>query len=130
MATERRQRIRTAGTKRFEEPTMIRISHWRPGHLLAAWTTYWIALALALLGPAIGPLWRVTRPDAHGSASASVGDGMLKMIVVDGTTTVWSLDISLAALAVGIAVPPLALFGFWLRSQQKRRAEVVGDRVA
>jgi hypothetical protein len=109
---------------------MFRMDRWRPGHLLAAWATYWVVLALALVGPAIAPLWRVTRPGAHGSASASIGNGILRMIVTDGPSTVWSRDIGLATLAVAIAVPPLVLWTFWLRSQQKRRASVVGDRVA
>jgi len=108
---------------------MFRLDRWRPGHLLATWVAYWVALALALVGPAIGPLWRVTRSGAHGSASASIGDGVLKMIVTEGTSTVWSLDISLATLAVAIAVPPIVLWAFWLRSQ-KRRTSVLGDRVA
>jgi hypothetical protein len=109
---------------------MFRIDRWRPGHLLAAWIGYWVVLALALVGPAILPLSRVTGPDAHGNASVSFGSEGLKMIVTDGTSTVWSRDIGLATLAVAIAVPPLVLWAFWLRSQQKRRASVIGDRVA
>jgi hypothetical protein len=50
-----------------------RLAAWRPSRLLLAWCVYWLALVLWGLGPVLPTLWRITRPDAHGSVSASVG---------------------------------------------------------
>jgi hypothetical protein len=99
-----------------------------PKHLLLAWGVYWVGLVLSVVGPAIPALWRVTRPDAHGSASASIRDGVLTLMVADGSSTVWTRAIGLATIAISVAAPPLVLWAFWLRSQRNRRPPVAGER--
>ena len=102
---------------------MLRFSAWRAGHLLLGWGIYWLALLLALVGPAIPTLWRVTRPDAHGSASASIGEGAVKLVVSEGASAAWTGEIRLLTLAFLIAVPPLVLWTLWLRVHRRPLAE-------
>jgi hypothetical protein len=97
------------------------LASWRPGRLLLAWFGWWIAVLLAIVGPAIPPLIRVTKPGGSGSASASIGDGALHLSVVDGATTVWSLDVSLWLLLAAGVIPPLLLWAMWLRAQTRQR---------
>jgi hypothetical protein len=96
----------------------FRLAAWRPGHLLAAWCGYWLALALWALGPALPTLWQVTRPGAHGSASASVGDGVARLIVTREGATAWTGQVELGTLALWLTLPPLALWVLWLWSQR------------
>ena len=101
---------------------MLPFSRWRAGHLLLGWCGYWLALLVALLAPMIPPLWRVTRPDAHGSVSASAGDGVLKVVFTEGASTAWTGEIRILTLTLLIGVPPLILWMLWLRAH--RRAPV------
>ena len=107
---------------------MLPFSRWRAGHLLVAWCGYWVALLIALLAPMIPWLWRVTRPDAHGSFSASAGDGALRVVFTQGAATVWTGEIRLLTLTVLIAVPPLLLWTAWLRAHRRPSADK--ERVA
>lgn len=103
------------------------LSKWRPVHLVAAWCGYWLALALIGLGPAVSAIWRMSRPGQHGSANLSFGDGAFQLTVLREGTTVWSGEVSLIALALWLAVPPLLLWIFWLRAARRRRdAAAVG----
>ena len=53
---------------------------WRPRHLLLSWVVYWIVALLVALRSGIAAIWRVTSdPDAHGSISAGVTDGLFTM---------------------------------------------------
>jgi hypothetical protein len=97
------------------------LASWRPGRLLLAWFGWWLALLLAIVGPAIPPLARVSTPGGSGSASASIGDGALRLAVVDGATTVWSLDVNLWLLLAAGVIPPLLLWAMWLRAQSRER---------
>ena len=69
------------------------LSSWRSGRLLLAWCAYWLALLLALVGPAIPALFRLSREGASGTASATIGNGGLQMSVSEGGNVVWSLDL-------------------------------------
>lgn len=97
------------------------LASWRPGRLLLAWIGWWLALSLAIVGPAIPALMRVSKPGATGSASASIGDGALHLSVVDGGATVWSLDVNLWLLLAAGVIPPLLLWAMWLRAQSRQR---------
>jgi hypothetical protein len=89
--------------------------------LLIAWCAWWLALLLAIVGPAIPALMRVSKPEAAGSASASIGDGALKLSVTEGTSAVWALDVNLLLLLAAAVIPPLVLWAFWLRAQTRQR---------
>ena len=102
------------------------LSSWRSGRLLLAWCAYWLALLLALVGPAIPALFRISREGASGTASATIGNGGLQMSVSEGGNVVWSLDINLILLVAAVAVPPLVLWALWLRAQSRERA-AAGD---
>ena len=102
---------------------MIPFSAWRARHLLVSWSAYWIALLLALVGPAIPSLWRVSRPDAQGAVSASAGNGILRLIVTEGSATAWTGDIQLLTLALLVAAPPLAIWALWLRAHRRQPVE-------
>jgi hypothetical protein len=109
-----------------------RLAAWRPMHLLATWCVYWVALALWALGPALPALWRATRPDARGSVSASVGDGVARLTVTADAATVWTGQVGLGTLALWVALPPLLLSVIWLltrrRTASTTAAEPVGAR--
>src|SRR5215218_6785632 len=89
---------------------LFSLQRWRPGHLLAAWATYWAGLTAVMLGPALGPIMRVTGEGAKGSMSAGIGDGAFKVTIAEAGATVWSGQASLTAIALWIAVPPLLLW--------------------
>jgi hypothetical protein len=97
----------------------FRLSTWRPAHLLTAWCAYWLALALWMLGPMLPSLWRITRPDAHGTFNASAGDGVIRVVLTSDGATVWTGQIGVAALALLATIPPLILWAFWLRAQRR-----------
>ena len=106
----------------------LRLSDWRPRHLLAAWCLYWIALALATLGPVVPKVWHATRPGAHGSVSLSFGDGVFRLAVL-GAGTEWTGTAGVGALVLWLAVPPLVLWALWLASR-RRIATGVASRAA
>lgn len=102
---------------------MLRLSAWRAGHLLIGWCIYWFVLLVALVGRALPTLWRVTRPDAHGSVSASIGDGVLKFVAAEGAAVGWTGEIRLTTLALLVAVPPMILWALWLRAHRRKPIE-------
>lgn len=99
----------------------FRLASLRPAHLLVGWCSYWLTLVLLTIGPGLPALWRVTREDAHGSVSASFGDGLMKLVVSEGGATVWSRSIGFIPMIAAIGIPPLLLWALWLRAQRKRR---------
>ena len=101
------------------ESRLLHLSRWTPGNLMAGWSTYWVALVLAIIGPAIPMLWRLSKDGSHGDASVSMGDGALKIVISEGLSHIWKQQIGLTSLALAIAIPPLILWGFWLRAQRK-----------
>src|SRR5918992_671591 len=97
----------------------FRLSTWRPAHLLTAWCAYWLMLALALLAPMLPSLWRITRPDAHGTFNASMGDGVIRVVLTSAGVTTWTGQIGVTPLTLLATVPPLILWAFWLRAQRR-----------
>ncbi len=101
---------------------MFSLERWRPGHLLAAWGAYWLALAGVTLGPVLAhvlPL--IGDPTSHGTVSVSMVDARLAIHVANATGA-FAVSASLLPLAVAIAAPPLALWATWL--VRTRRAPV------
>src|SRR3954466_11090074 len=102
---------------------------WKPRSLLASWVVWWLVLILWGIWPAIGPIWRVTRPGAKGNASVSFGDGGFSATITNGTATAWEGHISFLRLILLAGIPPLVLWLLWLRAQKKRDPDrqLLGD---
>jgi hypothetical protein len=96
------------------------LGRWRPRHLLMGWGIYWALLACFTLGSGALAVWRMTRPDRHGSVSASFDDGLLRVSVIGDGVTAWSGSADLGTLALWIAGPPLLLWLAWLASRPRR----------
>ena len=101
----------------------LRPSKWKVGHLVAAWGVYWLGLAVWGLGSLMPIIWRLTRPEAHGTAGASFDGGRITVTAVEGATTVWKGQITFHALVLLIAVPPLILWGLWLWTRPRLPSE-------
>jgi hypothetical protein len=97
------------------------LSKWQPKHLLAAWSAYWLALLLWGVGSALPVFWRISRPDAKGSASFNFGDKGFELTLMEGAVTAWHGAISFRSVLFLCAVPPLVLWAFWLRAQRRER---------
>ena len=93
----------------------LSLRRWRPRHLLLAWLTYWILALFIALRSALASIWRVTSdPDAHGSISAGITDGVFTLSVTDATGVIWQGGASVASIVLWAAGPPLLLFLLWL----------------
>jgi hypothetical protein len=104
------------------------LSRWKPRHLLAAWSAYWVGLVVVTLGPAIVSLLRVALPaGAKGSASASVGDAGMHLEVIRQGATVWAGSARYVPVALWLAVPPLLLWLAWMAARPKRALAVTQD---
>jgi hypothetical protein len=91
---------------------------WSPRKLVAAWFGYWIVLALVGLGPAVVAIWRATHAGpGQGNVSLNFGNGGFRLSVAISGTEIWAGSISLIALALWIAVPPLVLWFAWLKQR-------------
>ena len=91
------------------------LRRWRPHHLLLAWVVYWIVALIVALRSGIAAIWRVTTdPDAHGSISAGVTDGILSLTVSEPSGVVWQGSASMMSILLWFAGPPLLLFLLWL----------------
>jgi len=103
---------------------MLRFSQWRAGHLLLGWCAYWLALVLAALGSAMPSIMRVSKlPEGLGHASVSFGDQGLQGVITEGSSQLWSLDVSFLGLIFLIGVPPLVLWALWLRVHKRETIE-------
>lgn len=100
---------------------MTFLSKWKAGHLVAAWGVYWVGLAAWGLGSALPIIWRVTRPEAHGNASANFDGSAIRVTVVEGAATVWRGAIEFRTLVLLMGVPPLVLWALWLWAQRGQR---------
>ncbi len=87
----------------------------RVRNLLLGWTAYWLALIAVGLSPAIAAVWRMSR-DAHGkgSVNASVNDGVFTGNVLHNGVTTWTGSISVLALTMLVALPPLLMWAVFL----------------
>jgi hypothetical protein len=93
----------------------LSLRRWRPRHLLLAWLAYWILALFIALRSALASIWRVTSdPDAHGSISAGITDGVFTLSVTDATGVLWQGGASVTSIVLWAAGPPLLLFLLWL----------------
>jgi len=93
---------------------------WRPRHILLAWSAYWVGLVLVKLWPAIVAGWRMSQQaQSHGSANASMTDGILSANIIESGHTTWAGSISVLTLAFLIAGPPLLLWLAWLAGSSR-----------
>lgn len=98
----------------------LSLRRWRPRHLLVAWSLYWIVLILVGLGSVLAAIWRVTRdPDAHGTISAAMTNGVVQLSVTDPGGTIVERSISLLSMALWVAGPPLLLWLAWLATRPR-----------
>jgi len=99
------------------------LSRWRPGHLLAAWSTYWAGLAAVAFTPLVLAILRATRaggPPGSANVSASFGDAGISVTVSRAGRTVFAGAAGLLPIALWIAVPPLLLWALWLWARPRR----------
>ncbi|HJP59120.1 MAG TPA: hypothetical protein VJ865_03955 [Gemmatimonadaceae bacterium] len=91
----------------------------RVRNLLLAWSTYWLALIAVGLSPAIAAIWRVSQlPHGRGSVNAGVSDGGLSATVLQDGVTTYKGSISLLAVTLLIALPPLVMWAVFLFSSR------------
>jgi hypothetical protein len=102
-------------TRGQESIVAFSLRRWRPHHLLLAWVVYWIVALVVALRSGIAAIWRVTSdPDAHGSISAGVTDGIFSLTVSEPSGVVWQGSASMMSILLWFAGPPLLLFLLWL----------------
>ena len=100
----------------------LKISTWRPRHLLISWCVYWTLLLVGLLAPTVPAFIRVSAPDAKGDASVSLGNGALSLVIHEGSAVAGSFSIRFITLLLAAAVPALALWALWLWRTARARA--------
>jgi peptidoglycan biosynthesis protein MviN/MurJ (putative lipid II flippase) len=101
----------------------LRISTWRPKHLLISWCLYWTLLFLGVLAPTVPALIRVSGADAKGDASLSFKDGVFSFIVNEGGSVAGSFSLRLTTLALAAAVPALLIWALWLWRTSRAREQ-------
>jgi hypothetical protein len=98
--------------------------------LLASWVGWWVILAAWKLGPALPALYRVSREGAKGNANVQFGDDGFSATIAEAGKVAWEGHISLFALVLLIAVPPLLLWALWLRTRKRADdPELLGEAV-
>lgn len=105
------------------------LRRWRAKHLLLAWIAYWVLLVLVGLRSAIAAvISALNAPKGLGSIGVNVGDGLAKLTVSSGAGT-WTGSMSLTALALWLAGPPLLLWLLWVatRREPATAREAEGD---
>jgi hypothetical protein len=71
------------------------------------------------LSPAIAAIWRVSQlPHGRGSVNAGVSDGGLSATVLADGVTTYKGSISLLAVALLLALPPLVMWAVFLFSSR------------
>ena len=101
------------------------MQRWRPRHLLYAWVTYWVLLALYALGPAALAFQRGTdKPHGKLGATAGFEDDKLYGTITDGAATLWHATIPFTEAVLWVVLPPLILWLLWLALGSRRAARV------
>jgi hypothetical protein len=99
----------------------------RPRQLYAAWGVWWLIL-LARLTPAFVAMWKAAHAGpGQGEFGLSFDNGILKLAVKLASQEIYAGSISFLALALLVAVPPLAMWLVWvsLRPAPERERERV-----
>ncbi|MGH7623612.1 MAG: hypothetical protein ACREMU_14815 [Gemmatimonadaceae bacterium] len=99
---------------------------WRPRELVGWWIVYWVLLVVVGLRGLWGPLWRLMREGKGGSTAsvalnASSSTGISLTLSLSGRT-LYAGSISLVALALWIAIPPLLAWLAWVAARQRDEA--------
>src|SRR5262245_50551581 len=92
----------------------------RIGWLIGSWVAYWIALAVVGLGPAALAIWGATNAgEGQGSVNVTFGDGRFTLNVAEHGVATYTGSISLTALALWLAAPPLVSWLVWVARRRK-----------
>lgn len=87
----------------------------RVRNLLLAWSTYWLALIVVGLSPAIAAIWRVSQAGpGKGNVNAGFGDAGLTATVIQNGVTTYSGSMSLLSVTLLLALPPLVMWLIFL----------------
>ena len=101
---------------------------WQAKHLLVAWIVYWVLLIGISMHSAIAAAMRsLNAPHGLGSISASVDGGNFVFKASVGSDT-WTRTMSLTAMTLWFAGPPLLLFLVWLATRRAPVAEREAER--
>lgn len=93
---------------------------WRPGHLLVAWSAYWLLLLLVGFRRELTAIWHLTsEPDTHGKIAAGITDGMFQLTIAGTDGTVLERSISLMTMLLWVAGPPFLLWIVWLLTRPR-----------
>ena len=104
------------------------LRRWQAKHLLVAWLVYWVLLIAVSLRPALVAAMRaLNAPKGLGSLSASVENGNFVLKAAVGSET-WSRSMSLTAMVLWFAGPPLVLFLVWLVTRRAPVSERDAER--
>lgn len=90
------------------------LRRWRPRHLLAAWSAYWVALALVVLGEPARIAWRMSRTENAGTATAGAENDELFLRIVETGGATWAGSADATTVALVVFGPPLLLWLLWL----------------
>ncbi|HXT16398.1 MAG TPA: hypothetical protein VN706_12250 [Gemmatimonadaceae bacterium] len=95
------------------------LGRWRPATLLASWVGYWVVLAAITMGPGIVAIWKATQSGpGQGNVSLNFSNGLFSLVVQANGHTTYTGSAHLLAIALLVGVPPLVLFGLWLRERR------------
>lgn len=101
----------------------LSIREWRPAHLFGAWVTYWALLTGVTLSRPLQLLLKLRGSGTHGTASASIDDGLFTAHLSAGDA-VWNMSVSLGTMFGWIAGPPLAIWLVFMATRPSRSALV------
>ena len=105
------------------------LRHWSSRALFLSWGVYWLVLLAIGLAPIVGPVWRATH-GPKGTTSAvnlSFNNTIASLTVTQAGQTTWTGSISVVAVALWVAVPPLLLWMLWAATRPRVDAERVGQ---
>jgi hypothetical protein len=97
------------------------LRRWQAKHLLVAWIVYWVLLiGISLRSFLAAAMRALNAPHGLGSIGANVDNGTFVLKSAVGAQS-WTQSMSLTAMTLWFAGPPLVLFLVWLAT---RRAPV------
>jgi hypothetical protein len=99
----------------------IALRHWRPSHLLAAWATYWVGLALVSLRTVLVAGFNATQNG--GSITGGLSESQLSVTVAQKAGESLAFASPLGTVAAWVVVPPLVLWAAWLWRRERSGAD-------